>query len=406
MPTVLFVAPFFMETTLRFVEAVADLPGVSLGLVSQDPAERLPVGLRSKLAAHWRIEDGLAPQQIADATRALAGRIGPPERLLGTLEQLQVPLAEVREALGIPGMRSEAARNFRDKARMKSVLAAAGVPCARHQRVTEESAAWRFAEAVGYPLVLKPTAGAGAKSTYRVGGAEELRAALDASRPSAERQAVLEEFVQGEEFSFDTVSVGGRAVWHSLSHYLPPPLHVLDNPWIQWCVMIPREIDDPRYDDIRHVARRALEVLGMETGLSHMEWFRRRDGSVMISEVGARPPGAQITSLISYAHDVDFYRAWARLVVFEQFEAPARRYAAGCAYLRGQGQGKVRQVHGLAQVQRELGGLVVEARVPQAGQSPSSSYEGEGYIIVRHPETSVVERALGRIVSAVRVELA
>ena len=81
----------------------------------------------------------------------------------------------------------------------------------------------------------------------------------------------------------------------------------------------------------------------------------------MISEVGARPPGAQITSLISYAHDVDFYRAWARLVVFDQFDPPPRRYAAGCAYLRGQGRGTIRAIHGLAEVlERDLGGIVVE----------------------------------------------
>ena len=139
---------------------------------------------------------------------------------------------------------------------------------------------------------------------------------------------MVEEFVVGDEFSFDTVSIRGRPVWHSLSYYLPAPLNVVDNPWIQWCVLIPREIDHPRFDDIRRVAFRALEVLGMGTGLSHMEWFRRPDGSVMVSEVGARPPGAQITSLISYAHDIDFYRAWARLVVKDEFDpprAPVRR---------------------------------------------------------------------------------
>ena len=34
-----------------------------------------------------------------------------------------------------------------------------------------------------------------------------------------------------------------------------------------------------------------------------------------------------------------------------------------------------------------------------------TSYEGEGYIIVRHPETAVVEQAVSRIVSTIRVEL-
>ena len=39
-------------------------------------------------------------------------------------------------------------------------------------------------------------------------------------------------------------------MWHSLTHYYPTPLEVLRNPWIQWSVVLPREIDDPRYDDI------------------------------------------------------------------------------------------------------------------------------------------------------------
>jgi len=405
MPAVVFVAPFFLDTTLRFVDGVASLPGVRLGLISQDPLERLPARLRQRLAAHRRVADGLDPQQIADAVRALAVEIGAPERLLGALEQLQVPLGEVRDALGIEGMGAETARNFRDKGRMKDVLARAGVPCARHARVTGEAAALDFASSVGFPLVVKPAAGAGAKGTYRVTGGTELREALAASRPAPERPAVVEEFVTGEEFSFDAVSIRGRLVWHSLSHYLPAPLHVVDHPWIQWCVLIPREIDHPRYDDVRAIAARALTALGMDTGLSHMEWFRRRDGGVLVSEVGARPPGAQITSLISWAHDVDFYRAWARLVVLDQFEPPQRRFAAGCAYLRGQGRGRVRAVVGLDRVLARLGPIVVESRLPAIGATPSSSYEGDGFVIVRHPETAVVERALRSLISEVRVEL-
>jgi hypothetical protein len=405
MPSVVFVAPYFLDTTLRFVHAVAALPGVRTGLVSQDPASRLPADLRRMLAAHRRIEDGLDPRQIAEATRDLGREIGPVDRLLGALEQLQVPLGEVRDALGIAGLGAEASRNFRDKARMKDVLRRAGVPCARHARIESESAAQRFAEEVGYPLVIKPEAGAGAKATYRVDGPAELTRALRAVRPSPAHPAVGEEFVTGQEFSFDTVSIGGRAVWHSLSHYLPPPLHVIDNPWIQWCVMIPREIDDARYDDIRKVAFRALEALGMQTGLSHMEWFRRADGSVLVSEVGARPPGAQITSLISYAHDVDFYAAWAKLVVFDRFDPPRRAYAAGCAYLRGQGKGRIKGVRGLRRVLAELGPMVVEKKLPTVGAKPSTSYEGDGYIIVRHPDTTVVERALGHLVANVRVDL-
>ncbi|HXT50493.1 MAG TPA: hypothetical protein VN811_05595, partial [Thermoanaerobaculia bacterium] len=134
--------------------------------------------------------------------------------------------------------------------------------------------------------------------------------------------------------------------------------------------------------------------------------FRRKDGSVAISEVGARPPGAQITRLISYAHDFDFYQAWARLMVFEEFTPPQRKYAAGAAFLRGQGAGRVIAVHGLEKAQAEMGHLVVESNLPKKGQPRSSSYEGEGNVIIRHPETRVVVEALKRLITAVRVEVA
>ncbi len=402
---VIFVAPFFVETTLRFLDAVADTDGVRLGLVSQDPLERLPQGLRAKLAAHWQVRDGLDRDQLADAVRALSARIGPPQRLLAVLEQLQVPLAQVRDLLGIDGMSAEAAKNFRDKSRMKQVLRQAGVACARHCLAADEASALAFARDVGYPLIVKPPAGAGARDTFRVEDDAKLRRLCQLIHPSAERPFLMEEFVTGLEHSFDAVTIRGRPVWHSLSHYFPGPLEVVENRWIQWCVLLPREVDDSRYDDIREMGARALDALGMGTGLSHTEWFRRCDGSVTISEVGARPPGAQFTTLIGYAHDIDMYRAWARLVVHETFEPPQRRYAAGIAYLRGQGDGKVKAIHGLDQAQREFGSLVMEARLPRAGQQPAAGYEGEGYVIMRHPETQVVERALARLVTLIRVEL-
>jgi hypothetical protein len=62
-------------------------------------------------------------------------------------------------------------------------------------------------------------------------------------------------------------------------------------------------------------------------------------------------------------------------------------------------------VHGVEELQREIGDLVVEARLPEVGQPASSGYEGEGYIIVRHPDTEVVRDAVHRIIAKIRVEL-
>ena len=403
---VIFVAPFFMDATLRFLDGAAKLPDVDLSIVSQDPADKLPAGIRARIAGHWRIADALNPEQLAGAARSLSSRLGPPVRMFAALEQAQVPVAAAREALDIPGMPVEAALNFRDKSRMKDVLRAAGVPCARHALVGKPDDALAFVDSVGFPLVVKPPAGAGGKSTWRIDSTADLDELLARGPPDPERPTLYEEFVHGAEFSFDSVMIDGEARWHSVSCYMPSPLEVLENPWIQWCVMMPRDISGGEFDPIRDAAFRGLEALGMQTGLSHMEWFRLADGRVAISEVGARPPGAQITSLLSYAHDIDFYRAWPHLMVFGEFEPPPRRYAAGAAYVRGQGRGRVRRVHGLDEAQRRFGELVVEARLPGEGQPPSDSYEGDGFVILRHPDTDLVQHALTEIVKIIRVELA
>src|SRR5580693_6193435 len=406
MVTAGFVAPYLLDTTTRFVEAAAGLPDTKLALITTEPADRLPPELKQHLAGHWRVDDPLDAGQIAWAVEGLSGSLGPVQRLLAVLEQLQVPLAQVREHLGIPGMDPDTARNFRGKDQMKSVMRAAGVPCARHRlALSSAAAAAGFAAEVGFPLVVKPPAGAGAKSTFRLDDPGDLDSWLDAAPPDPDRPALIEEFLTGEEGSYDSVMVDGEIVWDSISAYLPTPLEVLRHPWMQWVVLLPRDVDGPEYAGIRQVAPVALRALGLRTGLTHMEWFRRPDGTVAVSEVGARPPGAQITSMLCYAHDFDLYRAWAQLMVHGSFTPPQRAWSVGTVFLRGQGTGHIRATHGLDTLPPEVSSLVVDSRLPRPGQPSSGSYEGDGYITVRHPDTPVVTDALKQLVTTVRVEL-
>lgn len=407
---VVFCAPFFMDTTLRFVRAVAAQPGVACSLLTQEPPQRVPEDIRSKLAGFCQIDDALDTRHIVRGVQALALKHGPVEKLFGALEHIQVQLAEAREQLKIPGLSSESAKNFRDKARMKDLLHNAKVPCARHQEVQSSSDAWAFAGKVGYPVVLKPLAGAGSTATFRADNDKQLAEALLNVRPSQHHPAIIEEFVVGDEYSFETVCIEGKPVWWSLTRYLPNPLDAVRNSWIQWCVLLPREIKKG-FDDVRDANFATLKALGQTTGLTHMEWFRKPDGGVAVSEIAARPPGAQIVVLNNLAHDFDLFHAWARLMCFGEFQAPERKYAAGAAFLRGQNltggqvRGRIRAVYGLEQVQRELGPIIAQIQVPRIGALPSSSYEGDGFVLVRHPETRVVEKALKRIVELVRVEV-
>ena len=216
---------------------------------------------------------------------------------------------------------------------------------------------------------------------------------------------LLEEYLTGREHSFDSATVDGQTLWCSISDYEPAPLDVLRNPWIQWSVLLPRDLGGAQYDAIRDVGPAALRALGIQTAFSHLEWFERPDGSVAVSEVGARPPGAQISSMIGFAYDIDFHRAWADLVINSSFAPADRVFAVGTAYLRGQGRGRVRAVHGVDEIRSELGPLLVDARWPHSGQPAASSYEGEGFVTVRHPDTVIVREALDRVLAGVRVEL-
>ena len=402
MRNVIFAAPFPLETTMRFARAASRLPGVRLLGIAQTP----PTGADARLFADVvQVEDGLDTDQLRQAAEILMGRHGRIHRLLGILEPLQVQLAEVRRALGIAGTDPETADLFRDKARMKDELRRHGLPCARHRLIRSWTDAEAFVAQVGLPLVLKPPAGMGCKATWRINTLDELRAALRALHASPNHPALAEEFLRGREHSFETITINGDVKFQSCSRYYPTPLEVVETPWIQWVVVLPRVIDGPDYADARALGVRAVKALGLETGFTHMEWFRRDDGSLAIGEIAARPPGAHIVLANSYAHDADMYQAWARATVDDAFDGPfERKYAVGVAYLRGVGHGRVVRVSGVERANELVGRLVVDSRLPSRGTMRSESYEGDGYVIVRDPDVEVVKAAMTTVIETIQIE--
>lgn len=409
---VVLVAPHFLANTLRYVRAFTDLNGVETSVVSESPESALPTAIRERIAGHYRVPSCLDARQLAGALKALGRAIGPIDRLAGALEQLQTPLAAARDALDIPGMRSETARNFRDKDRMKDVLRAAGVPVARSVLAQTEAELRRAIDALGMPAIVKPQAGLGARATRRIEKREDLDAMIalgEGPRPGAPVQ--VEEFVRAREFTCETATVLGKPVWRSGTRYYPTPLEVLENPWMQYCVLLPAEQDDPTHTAFHPTNAAALDALGAGpssgwSGLTHMEWFLRDDGSMLVSEVGARPPGVQIMPLMSITHDVDMIGAWAGLVALDQFEPPTRKRAAGAAFLRGQGSGKrIVAIHGVAAAREQVGSALVELVLPAIGTPRADSYEGEGHAIVQHATTQGATDALKALVSNIRLEL-
>lgn len=405
---VVFIAPRFLANTLRYVEAFAALPGARVSLISEDPESRLSPELRAKIAGHYAVGNCLEGAELTRACQAIHKGVGPIDRLAGALEQLQLPMAEARDAVGIPGMSLATARNFRDKDRMKEVLRAAAVPVARSVLARSAAELQAFAAEVGFPIVVKPPAGLGARATFRIASRDQLDAMLAMGlAPTSEAPAQAEEFVRGREFTCETITIEGRTVWRSGTRYFPGPLEVLENPWMQYVVLLPREADDPTWRSFDPINEAALQALGVGTALTHMEWFLRDDGSMLVNEVGARPPGVHIMPMMGMTHGIDMIAKWAELITFDRFEAPkVRSCAAGAAFLRGQGRGeRVVALHGWEAARQAIGDALVEAVLPKVGQPRASSYEGEGYAIVRHATTEGATAALKQIIETVRVEL-
>jgi phosphoribosylaminoimidazole carboxylase (NCAIR synthetase) len=364
--------------------------------------------MRPKIAAHYRIENCLDSVQLAAATRAIATSIGRVDRLVGFLEELQVPMAEVRDALGIEGLTTEIARRFRDKDRMKDVLRGANVPVAQSALATTAAELQAFVANVGYPVIVKPRAGLGTRATYRVTNAEEL-AAIPAPTPVAPLQ--VEEFVRAREHTCETVTVRGVPIWRSGTRYFPSPLEVLETPWIQYAVLLPREDDDPTWVDFHPTNSAALTALfgdqagtAAGTALTHMEWFLREDGAHLVNEVGVRPPGVHIMPMMGLTHDTDMFADWARLMSFDQFTPKPRTAAAGACFFRGPGNAeRIVSVKGIERAIELCGDTLFHMKTPKVGDRRATGYEGEGFAIVKHATTEGVKQALRTLIENVQI---
>ncbi|MGC6491369.1 MAG: ATP-grasp domain-containing protein [Myxococcota bacterium] len=401
MLNVIFVAPYPAPQTMRFARAAASLGGVRLlGIFMKAPANVEALGFSD----HVVVDDVFRADRLVAAARAMTPRWGVAHRMVGILEPLQVPLAHARQTLGLRGPDVGTALRFRDKATMKEALLAAGVPTARHARVTHPAHAHAFARDTGFPLIIKPLDGAGCKRTWRIHNDAELERALALLHPSPHEPAIVEEFLTGREATMESVVIGGKPVFWSFSHYYPTPLEVKENPWMQWCVLLPRNVDTPLHQRAKSLGQATIEALGLRAATTHMEWFEREDGSLAVGEIAMRPPGAQLADMTSVAHDRDFFIDWARANIYESFEGTwERNWAVGTAFLRGQGLGRIRAITGIGAAQDKVGSLVVAHRLPTVGAHPNDTYEGDGWVMLKHQDTEVVRRALLDLITTVRV---
>jgi biotin carboxylase len=277
---------------------------------------------------------------------------------------------------------------FRDKDRMKQVLNVAGVRTPRHARATTADDCRDAARRIGFPLIMKPISGAGSADTYRVDDEAQLEETLPLLGHLSEVN--VEEFIDGEEFTFDTVCINGEVAYHSITMYRPHPLIARTLEWVSPQIVMLRDVNADEYAAGREMGRAVLSALNFQTGFTHMEWFRKKDGEVVFGEIACRPPGARSVDVMNYASDTDLFAGWAEAVVRGQFtQKVERRYNAAIIYKRAQGQGQIYRIEGLQHLLSKYGEhIVLIDLLPPGSQRRDwrQTLLSDGYLVVRHPD--------------------
>jgi carbamoylphosphate synthase large subunit len=405
---VVFVEPFFPPTQRHFVRALAEV-GANVVGVGESPTEMLDDQLKSWMSHYHQVPTVVDVGILTDAVRWIQDKLWV-DRLESTIEAHTMSVAQVRENCTIPGTSVHTAWLCRDKPSMKEALRAAGVPTAASTAADSAEQVHAFADAVGYPLILKPRSGAGAQDTTRVDDRAELTAALGAFGSHGTDSIAVEEFVEGHEGFYDTLSVDGRPALDFVSHYFPNVLDAMRTRWISPQFISTNRVDtEGDYGQLREMGLRVNEALGIGTTATHMEWFFGPKG-LRFSEIGCRPPGVGAWDLYSAGNDIDVYREWANAIVHGHVAAqPSRRYATGIVALRPDNDGQITGYSGVDEVQARSGEWVIDAHLPSPGtptQPPAAGYMANAYVRMRHPDYDVLRGLLDDVGRTVHVHAA
>ena len=380
------ISPGYPAEMAFFTRGLSQAGADVIGLGDQSP-EALPATARDALAHYVQVGSLAAEDQVAATVRDLARqlRIDLVECLW---EPYMILAARLREELGLPGLTVQQTLPFRDKEQMKQLLDAAGLRTPWHVAAGTVADVWAAAERVGFPLIVKPIDGAGSADTYRADSAADLDAILPMVRHVP--QVSVEEFIDAEEFTYDTICAGGRVLFENICQYHPRPLLTKMHEWISPITMALRDLDEPGLQGGRELGAAVLRVLGFRDGFTHMEWYRKAEGEVVFGEIGARPPGARTVDVMNYATDTDLFAAWAHAVTHGRIPQPVeRRYNAASVFKRASGAGRITRYEGLDQLLAEYGEHVAALELLPVG-APRRDWRattiGDGMVIVRHPE--------------------
>jgi biotin carboxylase len=393
MSTVALVLPTGGYRGPDFVAAAEEL-GVEL-LVLSDGTLGYPGGVVVDVI----VADCSDTAAAADALVEAAGR-RPVDAVVGVDDQGVLVAAAAAERLGLPHNPVGSVGATRDKAAMRLLLAAAGVPQPHFAVIAADDDPVRAAEAVGFPAVIKPVSLSASRGVIRIDGPGDVGAAVarieailtEAGKPL--RPLLVEAFVPGPEVAVEALATpAGLEVLAVFDK--PDPL---DGPFFEESIYTTPSRHPPEaLDEVERVVARAVEAIGLRHGPVHAEARLSPDGVVLI-EVAARSIGGLCGRSLRFGM---LRQSLEVLLLRAALGLPRRGMdredaAAGVMMLPIPEEGVLRGVRGVEAVAEVPGVTSLEITVP-VGRRIRPLPEGDrylGFLFAEGEQPSEVEAAL------------
>ena len=318
-----------------------------------------------------------------------ARRIGPDGVLTITSDRAVPAVAAIAEALGLPGIGSDAARVLTHKVDMRRRLAEAGVPQPRFGSAQSLGEALAAAEDVGFPAVIKPADSGGQRGVSRLESATDVEAHFeDSVRESPTGEVIVEQFLDGIEMNAMAVVRDGEVQLLTLSDRLSPPGVGFAVGWIH---LYPASLNGTGLAVAEELVLHSVEALGLRTGIAFPQLMAGTDGSVQVVEVAARIPGGQMADLVRHAVGVDLVEVALRMALGEEVPdeicLPRFRQPLAIRFFTAQPgplpPGKVRSVGSLDRVLAAPGAVQAESYIVPGETIRPVRRDGDrrGYVI-------------------------
>ncbi len=241
-------------------------------------------------------EDIPAALQLARAVHA----IQPLDAVVSFWERALLPAAIIGEFLGIPANPSRAVQVTRDKAAMREVLAANGMNGVRFRRGHSRRDASGFMTETAAPIIVKPTDGSGSAGVSLVVSEDQIDAAWQWATQAGAREVLVEEYVDGEEYSIESLSLNGtHRILGITEKFTTGAPH-----FIETGHRFPADLRPDVAGNIERTVVRLLTEVGHRDGPAHTE-VRLRNGKPVIIETQTRFGGDQIWEMVELVTGID-----------------------------------------------------------------------------------------------------